>query len=279
MLTSTFCHIPGVGAKTERRLWSHGVLSWDDAGADVLQSVLPGRSDAVRRLARESGDRLSRGDALYFYERLPSNQHWRLFPNFRGSVAYLDIETTGLGSPSDYITVIGLYDGQSVRQYVFDENLDEFERDVRDFQLVVTYNGKQFDLPFIRHSLGLHMAHAHIDLRYVLASLGYKGGLKGCEKQLGIDRGDLDGVDGYFAVLLWRDFRHSGNRRALETLLAYNAADVVNLEALMVMAYNMKARALEIDRAPMLTVPSPPALPFGVHQGTLDRIRLEHGWL
>ena len=30
-----------------------------------------------------------------------------------------------------------------------------------------------------------------IDLRYILYSLGFKGGLKGCEKQLGMDRGDL----------------------------------------------------------------------------------------
>src|SRR5262245_18105822 len=29
MLTNTFCHLPGVGEKTERRLWSAGVTSWD----------------------------------------------------------------------------------------------------------------------------------------------------------------------------------------------------------------------------------------------------------
>ena len=66
----------------------------------------------------------------------------------------------------------------------------------------MTYNGKSFDIPFIESHFGAKLTHAHIDLRYILASLGYRGGLKGCEKQLGIDRGDLKNVDGYFAVLL-----------------------------------------------------------------------------
>ena len=34
-----------------------------------------------------------------------------------------------------------------------------------------------------------------IDLRYILASLGYGGGLKSCEQQLGITRPDLEDVD------------------------------------------------------------------------------------
>ena len=31
-------------------------------------------------------------------------------------------------------------------------------------------------------------------------SLGFKGGLKGCERQLGLDRGNLKDIDGFFAV-------------------------------------------------------------------------------
>ena len=43
-------------------------------------------------------------------------------------------------------------------------------------------------------------------------------------------------------MLLWHDYRRSGNPRSLETLLAYNIQDVVNLETLLVMAYNLKIR-------------------------------------
>ena len=104
----------------------------------------------------------------------------------------------------------------------------------------MTYNGKTFDMPFIRRYLGVPVDQAHIDLRYVLASLGYRGGLKECERQMGLDRGELEEVDGYFAVLLWRHYVQHSDRRTLETLLAYNALDVINLEQLMVRAYNLK---------------------------------------
>jgi hypothetical protein len=39
-------------------------------------------------------------------------------------------------------------------------------------------------------------------LRYLLKSLGYTGGLKGYEKKAGIDRGELEAINGYFAVML-----------------------------------------------------------------------------
>jgi hypothetical protein len=32
MLTNTFCHLPGIGEKTERNLWAAGVTSWHSPG-------------------------------------------------------------------------------------------------------------------------------------------------------------------------------------------------------------------------------------------------------
>ncbi len=29
MLHQTFCHIPGIGMKTERKLWEAGITSWE----------------------------------------------------------------------------------------------------------------------------------------------------------------------------------------------------------------------------------------------------------
>ena len=50
--------------------------------------------------------------------------------------------------------------------------------------MIVTYNGKTFDVPFIEKYFGIRMNHAHIDLRYVLKSLGYSGGLKMFEQAM-----------------------------------------------------------------------------------------------
>lgn len=126
------------------------------------------------------------------------------------------------------------------------------------------------------------MDHVHIDLRYVLASLGYRGALKGCERMLGIDRGDLEGIDGYFAVLLWDDFKRKGNQKALDTLLAYNTLDVVNLETLMVAAYNGKLTDTPFLLTHELPIPSSPETPFKADQETIERIRRDShrysGW-
>jgi uncharacterized protein len=139
--------------------------------------------------------------------------------------------------------------------------------------VVVTYNGKCFDLPFIRNTLRVRMDHVHIDLRYLLASLGYRGGLKGCERQLGIGREELDGVDGFFAVLLWDEYRKNRNRKALETLLAYNILDVVNLEALMFRSYNLKLAQTPFAESHRMLLPIPPQGPFVPDRAIIEAIR------
>ena len=188
----------------------------------------------------------------------------------------IDIETTGLGDGLNHITTIALYDGDTICHYVHGQNLADFWRDIRKYKLIVTYNGKCFDVPMIEHEFGSRMQAAHIDLRYVLASLGYRGGLKGCEHQLGLDRGDLEGVDGVFAVLLWYDYLEKGNVSALETLLAYNIQDVVNLDTLMVMAYNMKVKEIPWARGFKLPMPEEPELPFAADPETVARIGAQY---
>ncbi len=49
---------------------------------------------------------------------------------------------------------------------------------------------------------------------------------------------DLAGLDGYDAVLLWERVRR-GDRVARDLLLRYNQEDVVNLESLMMQAYQL----------------------------------------
>ena len=126
----------------------------------------------------------------------------------------------------------------------------------------MTYNGACFDLPVLRQAMGLPLKQAHIDLRFVLASLGLKGGLKSCERQLGLDRGPLADADGFTAVLLWQDYEENANERALDTLLAYNALDVVNLERLMVEAYNRKLAGTPFAEARRLAPPRAPRVPL-----------------
>jgi uncharacterized protein len=273
VLRQTFCHVPGVGLKAEERLWASGVTSWDALGDGMVEGVTARKREVLARHVEESRRQLAGKNPLFFVETLPSAEQWRLFPDFRDSVAYVDIETTGLGGYGDHITTIALYDGRSIRHYVHGQNLADFKRDIGEYRLLVTYNGKTFDLPFLRAAFGLALDQAHIDLRYVLAGLGYKGGLKACERSLGLDRGDLAEVDGYFAVLLWNEYKRRQNVQALETLLAYNIRDVTNLEALLVRAYNLKVAAVPFGAGLALPPVVPPAEPFRAHEPTVRRLR------
>ena len=272
MLRNTFCHLPGVGELSERRLWSLGILSWDDR-FDVRQSFSGKKFQNLNERLAESELQLQQGNARYFARLLPPRLHWRLFPAFRNSLAYLDIETTGGLTWDQSITAIALYDGRSLYHYVQGRNLHDFERDVEKYNVLVTYNGKCFDLPFIQWYFRTTLKQVHIDLRFLLKSLGYSGGLKGCERQVGIDRGDLNGVDGYFAVLLWEDYSRTGDEKALETLLAYNTEDTVNLERLMVTAYNLKLKETPFATTHLLKPPAPLRSPYRGDRSTIERLR------
>jgi len=265
VLKNTFCHLPGIGTVTERRVWGSGIHAW----ADVPGS---GRSFSKEQssLLRRSREALERGDPGFFAGLLPSNQHWRIFRDFRKSMVYLDIETTGLDSGWDHITTIALYDGRRIRHYVRGENLEDFRRDIERYKVLVTYNGKTFDVPFIRRYLDIELDHVHIDLRYLLKRLGYSGGLKSCERQLGFDRGDLASVDGYTAVLLWRHFSKTRDRKALETLLAYNIEDVLSLENLLIFVFNENLKPIPFGRDLRIPACRQPPNPFKADTGILE---------
>jgi uncharacterized protein YprB with RNaseH-like and TPR domain len=271
MLTSTFCHLPGVGPKTEQALWAAGFLSWESALRDGVGSSSRQFKKTWLALLQESLDRRQHQELGYFTARMPTSQHWRLFRDFRYSCAFVDIETTGLSHYADQITTIVLYDGQTIRHYIHGENLDAFLEDIQGYRLLVSYNGKSFDVPFIEHYFGIELPQAHIDLRHVLRALGVAGGLKNCEQTLGIRRQESADIDGFLAVLLWREYRRTQDRRFLETLLAYNVEDAVNLEVLMVMAFNKNLTGTPFTELG-LPLPTLAASPFRVDREAVAQV-------
>jgi uncharacterized protein YprB with RNaseH-like and TPR domain len=161
-------------------------------------------------------------------------------------ICYVDIETTGLGRGDDYTTVIGLYDGSNVKSYIHGKNINDFLEEVSKYETVVTFNGTLFDLPFIRREFAnVKLPPIHVDLRFVLASLEIKGGLKKIEEKFGLEReDDLKGLNGYDAVLLWKKYKKDNDEAALDKLVRYNAADIQNLKFLLNYAYDEKSKRL-----------------------------------
>ncbi len=267
MLKHTFIHLKGVGEVAEKRLWSNNIMTHNDA--IKRNSFVPSQLLKISEAKQKLEDR----DALYFHNILPSKERWRMFGEFHDSVAYLDIETTGLYGCDDIITTIALYDGIEIKHYVNGKNLKDFKNDIKKYKLLVTYNGTNFDLPFIQGCLRVSMNYAHIDLRYVLQALGYTGGLKGCENQVGFVRNsDVGNIDGKFAVYLWKYYKKYESEKALDTLLSYNIEDVLSLEKLILFAYNKKiSKLMQIQG----TIPEKeqPKNPFMADTSIVNEIR------
>jgi len=277
MLKRTFQHLHGIGEKTEKRLWAEGVTSWEEFLDLPRPAVLsPWQHELACAELEQSLRALEGRNAQYFIEKLSAQLHWRLYPEFGQRIAYLDIETTGTTAGVSTITVIGLYDGERPRVYVQGQNLFRFAEEIEEFTLLVTYNGKLFDLPFIRRELGLPLAHAHIDLRYPLAALGYKGGLKKIERSLELEReGPVALLDGWCAVLLWQ-YHEQGEAGALETLLRYNLEDVIHLPQLLALVYNTRIQRLPF-LLPSIEPPPSPVIPFGYNSTLISRALAETG--
>ena len=238
MLEKTFVHIPGIAYMTERRLWERGITDW---AAALACGTPPGSFSAARwglvqDTARDSAASLQSLDHRFFARSLAPKDHWRACRHFRHAVGYLDIETDG-GYYGQAVTVVGIYDGTRTKSFVRGENLEAFADEIERYAMLVTFNGATFDLPLLRRAFPqVTFDQLHVDLRYMLSKLGYRGGLKHIEREVGLARDDdIAGFSGEDAVLLWNEHRR-GSAEALELLLRYNAADVENLERLLDMA-------------------------------------------
>ena len=242
MLEHTFVHMPGIGHGTETSLWKRGVTTWDEfLSAGKIPRVSDERKSMMDAILLEGCQRLREHDSCYFRARLAERHMWRLLKDFRARTIYLDIETTGISLRSP-VTVVGIHDGTRTHSLVKGRDLNgpNLESILSTAGLLVTYNGKGFDMPVLRGQFpGWIPDTPHIDLRHLLARLGHSGGLKAIERSLDIVRDHrVEMMTGEDAVYLWRLWERQGKANALDLLLEYNAADCENLKTLADYAYN-----------------------------------------
>jgi hypothetical protein len=279
MLTHSFIHFSNCTAATEEQLWSEGVTDWDEFERQHARD-----QDALKEID-ESRDRLDSNDARYFDRRMPSAESWRLYRDFCERAVFLDIETTGLGGEA-YTTMCGTLDREGFHAFVRGENLDELPGYLDGFDLVVSFNGRAFDVPFLRREFGpgLLARAAHMDLLHVLRRLGLRGGLKRIEQALGVGRPSaLSTLDGRDAVVLW-NMAQEGEPEALETLVRYNAEDVLVLPRLAALAVTDAARGTPMEEPGGNAFPEPDisGLPFDAsliyHLASLRGKGPVHAW-
>lgn len=175
-----------------------------------------------------------------------------------------DTETSGLSNGSaGFIFMLGLgyFEGD---QYIVDQlilpDLDAENAFLRQTELIfsrypilLSYNGKSFDIPMLQSRLRFQMFPdftkdiAHCDLlkltrRYWKQSLGAVP-LSNIEHYiLKLQRGDEE-VAGYLAPELYRDFLRSGDASHISGVAYHNRIDVVSLSAFLLYLNDLVIRA------------------------------------
>lgn len=266
VLAESFVFLPGIGPKSEARLWRRGIRDWES----YLARAKGTKREAHGPLLARARDALGEGDARFFGHHLPRAEHWRAWREFgRGALA-IDIETS-----DDGITVVGIHGSRRIvqpqgphdrdlgatatRLLVRGEDLtpDAVTEALAPATMLLSFNGAAFDVPALE-AFGARVPRVpHADLLTPLRRVGLKGGLKKVEAQAGLARpAAVAGLTGFDAILLWRQHQ-LGDEEALPKLLLYNACDVENLPPLAELAY---ARLRDALLAPP---PEPPLAAFG----------------
>ncbi len=230
-IENSFILAPGIGEKTEQKLWKAGVRHWDDfPDSDVISGS---RKKRVAEFLDKARRNLEVGNTPFFGQKLPSKSTWRLYENFRENACFFDIETTGLDAERNSVTTVSFHrSGQDVT-LVKDQDLtgERLQEELFESSILVSFNGRRFDQPFLEKNFGIQIEKPHIDLMYLCRRLGVSGGLKQIERNFGIER-ELEDIDGREAVKLWKMYEQEDDQEALERLVRYNRYDARNLKQL-----------------------------------------------
>lgn len=238
ILQNTFIHIPGITKDTEIDIWNNDILNWQEFLSCSNNLNLRSKDKAIKTI-KNSIQAYDNKDFKFFKDLLSPNEHWRLYNECKDKCCFLDIETTGLSRERNRITLIGIYNGKESKIFINGKNLEKFEEEIKKYDMIITFNGRCFDLPFIKHKFpSVDLDKIHIDLRFLMRDLGFSGGLKNIEREIGISRDEEIGdISGSEAVRLWKKYER-GDTKALDILLKYNIADIENLKVMMDFAFS-----------------------------------------
>lgn len=160
-------------------------------------------------------------------------------------ILFLDIETCGLSNAPLFLIGLAYFTGEDfsflqlfARNY-FEERplLSFFNRLFSQYDLLVTYNGKSFDLPYIitrGHTNRVRIPNfiPHLDLLHDVRRI-WRPRLPNCKLQT-VERyiygrkrcGDIHGND---IPLVYNEFVKTGNAGMIRTILKHNILDVITM--------------------------------------------------
>lgn len=164
-------------------------------------------------------------------------------------VLFLDLETTGLSmTPLFLVGTMECTDvGLLFRQYFARDYSEEISvlsaisQRLRDIRLLVTFNGKTFDVPFMRNravatGVKLSTPESHLDLLHE-ARRSYKRELPNCKlqtlEQMVCGRLRDDDIPGSEIPAAYHEFVRTGNANKISLILQHNLYDLLTMADLM----------------------------------------------
>ncbi len=179
--------------------------------------------------------------------------------NLKNNDIVIDIETTGFSSKQHKISMLGMVGFDTLIKsfyfkQIFSENhddeinlLSEFLKTIDSNHRIMSFNGLQFDIPFIQNRLTHHgfdyviLKHDHIDLfDYMRKNKIFTGtkpvGQKALEKQYMLERPFE--MSGKTAVDLYKSYVKKPNIEIYEKMSLYNRLDVLYLAKLFDIYFN-----------------------------------------
>lgn len=169
-------------------------------------------------------------------------------------VGYFDLETTGLSPSRCAVILAGLVlpiqDQLVVRQYFANSPEEEpallsrIRKDLCHLDLIVTFNGTRFDLPFLNTRLSHHglpaaqctghmdlfrLIRSYSDLRRFLPNLRQKT----IENFLGLWSQRTDEIDGAESIRLYRRYLQTQDPHLRDIICLHNRDDILQLYRMM----------------------------------------------
>ena len=175
------------------------------------------------------------------------------FDNMR--IGFFDIETTGLSPDRSKLILAGLayYEGDTLvaKQIFADDPSEEPEvitavlNELKNFDMVVTYNGKRFDMPFLlkrAHRNKIHMNEAlpyNLDLYPAVRSFSPLRAMlpdlkqKTVESFIGLWETRTDEISGAESVELYYYYAGTKDEKIRDVILLHNRDDITQLSKLL----------------------------------------------
>jgi uncharacterized protein YprB with RNaseH-like and TPR domain len=204
------------------------------------------------------------------------------------NLVFLDTETTGLaGGTGTYAFLVGIgyrtQDSFELVQFFMRDPAEEtallaaLNQWLARFEVVVTFNGKSFDVPLLNNRYGLNglsspfPGYEHVDVLQIARKLWRdrlsSRALPDLEKEIVRYQRTNDEVPSWMIPQLYFDYLRSGDARPLAGVFYHNAIDILSLAALF------------SHVAGLLTDPIHQEMVYGLDLAAIARLYEEMGWI